>query len=86
MKNNFKNYIELPVIYLFLLKQVWKQKKFNKKYLQPKLATYHENDGSLTATDLNKITNYYALGVSGILGTSFCVLRGYKMKLAERKA
>ena len=86
MKNNFKNYIDLPVIYLFLLKQVWKQKRFNKKYLKPKLDPCHENDGSLTAKDLSKITNYYAMGVSGVLGTSFCVLRGYKMKLAERKA
>jgi len=86
MKNNFKIYIELPGIYLFLLKQVWKQKRFNKKYLDPKLELYKKrNDGSLTEKDLKKITDYYALGVSGILGTSFCILRGYKMKLAERK-
>jgi len=87
MKNNFKIYIELPGIYLFLLKQVWKQKRFNKKYLDPKLELYKKSsDKSLTEKDLKKITDYYALGVSGVLGTSFCILRGYKMKLAERKA
>jgi len=87
MKNNYKNYIQLPGIYIFLLKQVWRQKRFNNKYLQPKLDLYRSNnDGSLTEKDLKKITDYYALGVSGILGTSFCILRGYKIKLAERKA
>ncbi|WP_034890833.1 hypothetical protein [Gillisia sp. Hel_I_29] len=87
MKNNYKNYIQLPGIYIFLLKQVWRQRRFNNKYLQPKLDLYRsKNDGSLTEKDLKKITDYYALGVSGILGTSFCILRGYKIKLAERKA
>lgn len=86
MRNNFKNYIELPGIYLLLLKEVWKQRRFNKKYLQPKIDIFKKIDGCLTEKDLNKITDYYALGVSGILGTSFCVLRGYKMTLSERKA
>ncbi|MCF4101021.1 hypothetical protein L1I30_05040 [Gillisia sp. M10.2A] len=87
MKNSFRNFIELPGTYLFLLTQVWKQNVFNKKYLLPEIGLFEpSNDGSVSKEDIKKITDYYALGVSAVLGTSFCVLRGSKMKLPERKS
>ena len=44
----------------------------------------NNNDGSLTPQDLKKITSYYGLGVPGVLGESFCLLRGKKMTENER--
>jgi len=44
----------------------------------------NNNDGSLTPQDLKKITNYYGLGVPGILGELFCMLRGKPMTENER--
>jgi len=44
----------------------------------------NDNDGSLTSQDLKKITSYYGLGVPGILGELFCVLRGKPMTKDER--
>ncbi len=44
----------------------------------------NDNDGSLTPQDLKKITRYYGLGVPGILGELFCVLRGKPMTENER--
>jgi hypothetical protein len=44
----------------------------------------NDNDGSLTPKDFNKITNYYGLGVPGVLGESFCMLRGKPMAENER--
>ena len=44
----------------------------------------NDNDGSLTPQDLKKITSYYSLGVPGVLGESFCVLRKKPMTENER--
>lgn len=52
---------------------------------EKELSTFkNNNDGSLTHQDFKKITTYYGLGVPGILGESFCLLRGKKMAKNER--
>lgn len=43
-------------------------------------------DATITAKDINKITNYYALGVPAVLGTIFAKLRGKQLTTRERKA
>lgn len=84
-KEGFKNLIALPRVYGFLLNNVWKQKKYIRRTLEAELIPFRkDNDGSLTPADFKKITNYYALGVPGILGEAFCVLRGKEMRERER--
>ena len=62
-----------------------KQKRFIKNVAEKELITFkNNNDGSLTPRDLKKITGYYGLGVPGVLGESFCVLRGKPMTENER--
>lgn len=45
-----------------------------------------DRDSSITADDIKKITNYYALGVPAILGTMFSRVRGKKLSIRERRA
>ena len=80
-----RNLIRLPSIYFLLLKNVAKQKRFIKNVVERELLPFKKNnDGSLTPQDLKKITSYYGLGVPGILGELFCVLRGKPMTENER--
>jgi hypothetical protein len=44
------------------------------------------SDATITAKDINKITNYYALGVPAVLGAIFSGLRGRRLSLRERLA
>jgi hypothetical protein len=68
-----------------LFKNIAKQKRFLKNVVEKELITYKsDNDGSLNPLDFQKITSYYGLGVPGILGESFCVLRGKPMTEKER--
>lgn len=77
--------LALPPIYFFLLQKVRKQKNFIETLLQKELYPYKlKSDGSLTSADFNKITGYYALGVPGVIGESYCVLRGRPMHPRER--
>ncbi len=79
------NLISLPSIYFLLLKNVTKQKRFIRNVAENELTEFkNDNDGSLTPQDLKKITSYYGLGVPGILGELFCVLRGKPMTENER--
>jgi len=85
LKYKIRNLISLPSIYFLLLKKVTKQKRFIRNVAENELTAFkNNNDGSLTPQDLKKITNYYGLGVPGILGESFCVLRGKPMTKNER--
>lgn len=79
--------VSLPRYYFFLLKSISTQKRFLKKELKPELENFRRtNDGSLTCEDLKKITGYYSLGVPGILGEGFAVLRGNPLLPNERSA
>lgn len=81
----FKQALILPGIYFFLLKSVFKQKRFIQNQLEKELLEFRKtNDGSLTLADFRKIRYYYALGVPGILGESLAVLRGYSLTKKER--
>ncbi len=81
----FSNLYSLPGIFLFLLKSLKVQKSFIKKNVHPKIVSILKtNDGSVTPADVEKITNYYALGVPAILGEAFCVLRGKPLQDSER--
>lgn len=83
--NYIRNLQWLPGIYLFLLKCVYKQKRFLKKELEPEFEPFRrENDGSLAEAHFKKITSYYAMGVPSILGESLCVLRGSPLTQDER--
>lgn len=85
MRSRIRNLISLPSVYFLLLKNVTKQKRFIKNVAEKELIAFkNENDGSLTPQDLKKITSYYGLGVPGVLGESFCVLRGKPMTENER--
>lgn len=80
-----RNIISLTSVYFFLLKNILNQKRFIKKVAEKELIVFkNNNDGSLTPKDFNKITNYYGLGVPGVLGESFCLLRGKPMTKNER--
>jgi len=82
---SIRNLISLPSIYFLLLKNVAKQKRFIRSVAENELTEFkNNNDGSLTPQDLKKITNYYGLGVPGILGELFCVLSGKPMTKNER--
>ena len=82
---NIRNLISLPSVYFFLLKNVLNQKRFIKNVIENELTAFKSNnDGSLTPEDFKKITRYYGLGVPGILGELFCLLRGKKMAKDER--
>ncbi|QED37607.1 hypothetical protein FK178_07655 [Antarcticibacterium arcticum] len=76
--------LSLPEIYFFLLKSVWKQKKFIRKNLFPNLIPFAEANDGITGKDLKKITSYYALGVPAILGESLAILRGEPLHQTER--
>jgi len=85
LKYRIRNLISLPTIYFLLLKNVTKQKRFIRNVAKNELTAFkNNNDGSLSPQDLKKITSYYGLGVPGILGESFCVLRGKPMTENER--
>jgi len=83
--HKIRNIISLTSVYFFLLKNVLKQKRFIKNVMEKELTAFkNDNDGSLTPQDFKKITNYYGLGVPGVLGESFCLLRGKAMTENER--
>ncbi|AZQ61529.1 hypothetical protein EI427_04585 [Flammeovirga pectinis] len=63
---------------------LYKQKKFIAKYLTSDLITFRKSDTSLSEKDFIKIKSYYGLAITGILGTSICLLRGKKMSFKER--
>lgn len=80
-----KNIFSLPPVYIFLFQKILRQKRFINTHLKKELYPYSIiTDGSLKEADLKKITSYYSLGVTAVLGESFCVLRGQKMHPRER--
>ena len=83
--HKIRNIISLTSVYFFLMKNVVRQKRFIKNVAEKELIAFrNNNDGSLTHQNFNKITNYYGLGVPGVLGESFCLLRGKPMIKNER--
>ncbi|MFK5855268.1 MAG: hypothetical protein QM503_03990 [Bacteroidota bacterium] len=85
MGKTIKNAILLPTIFVKLLLDLNRQKKFMKLNITPIIQkSQNNNDGTLTEKDIVKINKYYALAVPAILGEAFCVLRGSIMTDAER--
>ncbi len=85
MRKILHNAIQLPVIFMKLLSDLQRQKKFMKHHIalllnQAKIT----NDGTLTDKDFLKINKYYGLAVPAILGEAFCTLRGVPMCESER--
>lgn len=89
MKNKQWRYtigsFSLPPVYSLLLFRVWKQKRFIASHLEKELFNYKvSNDGSLEEKEFRKITQYYALGVPGVLGEALAVLRSKPLTARER--
>ncbi len=79
--------LSLPVAVYAVLNNISRQKKFLQKAIFPMLhETTKHNDGSITETDLKKITTYYGLAVPAILGEAFCALQGRELTHDERWA
>lgn len=79
------NTIKLPSIFIKLLCDLNRQKKFMKQLLNPILdKAKTTNDGTLSEKDFMKINKYYGLAVPAILGEAFCTLRGKPMSDSER--
>lgn len=83
----FSNLLSLPAIILKVVNDVWKQKRFINKSIQPILNDYKtSNDGTLDEEDFKKITSYYGFGVPAVLAESYAALRGKKLTKEERLA
>ena len=66
--------------------QIKTQKVFIHSYLHPFLSKYHaQNDGSLTAYDFEKITNYYGIGSPVLAGEGIAQLLNTRVGTKERK-
>ncbi len=77
----------LPFLYFSFNKNL----KYQKKYIEKTLLLDIEEikkikDSSLDNKDFKKITDYYGLAVTAILGESYCSLRAEKMSEKERYA
>ncbi len=87
LKTIAANIFKTPGIAAALITNVKKQKAFIRKYIQPDLdEAEHNNDGTLDASDLKKITSYYGLAIPAIIGEFIASLRGYGLIEEERKA
>ncbi len=87
MPPTIKKYFGLGQSILAVIFQLRKQRKFLSDEISPQLAhATKSNDGTLSETDLKKITHYYGWAVPAILGEAFCMLRGSKMSEKERRA
>lgn len=85
MAKTILNAILLPSIFMKLLRDLQRQKKFMKHHIAPLLhQAKSTNDGTLTEKDFLKINKYYGLAVPAILGEAFCTLRGVPMCESER--
>lgn len=81
------NILHIPGLLIKVLKDVWKQKSFIKKHVQPVLDTFKEtNDGSIQTTDFTKIVKYYGFGTTAVLAENVATLRGKKLSFIERWA
>ena len=85
MTKIIRNIIVLSSIFMKLLRDLKKQKRFMKHYIASLLnQAKNTNDGTLSDKDFIKMNKYYGLAVPAILGEAFCVLRGTKMTDSER--
>jgi len=85
IKKYICNIIEIPLLYLFFRRNYKQQKLFMKEtILLDTEGIKQQKDQSLTEKDIRKIKHYYGLAVP-IIGEIFCVLRGNRITLSERK-
>lgn len=76
----------LPRYIRFALSVLYQQWFLKRELLNDISGFVARGDATITARDINKITNYYALGVPAVLGTIFSRLRGKLLTTRERKA
>lgn len=87
MINYSKNLINLPFLYVSLLRKLRYQRKFIQDTLLVDIQeSKSTNDHSLNDQDYKKITGYYGLAVPVLFGESYCVLRGKGLSPGERMA
>jgi hypothetical protein len=87
MKHHVANFLGFFPRYIQFAFSVFYQHLFIKKELMKDVKLFlEESDSSITADDIRKITNYYALGVPAILGIMFSRVRGKRLSLSERRA
>jgi len=85
MRKPINNAIKLPLIFIRLIGDLKRQKRFMKLNIEPIIYSARiNNDNTLSDKDINKINRYYGLAVPAILGELFCVLRGSGMTKSER--
>ncbi len=81
------NFLRFPAVAYVVLRNLKRQKKYlNKKLIPLFREIEQENDGTVDAEDIRKITTYYGNYTTSVLGESFCTLRGKKMTEKERWA
>lgn len=76
-----QNLWALPQLLAVQLWQLFRQKRFIKKYIAKQ---FKGITPSLSKQSYKKMTLYYGLFVPGVLGTAFCALRSKKIRHNER--
>ena len=82
-----RNVLVFPRKLKQIKKQVKVQRAFIHKHLHPILSKYHhQNDGSLSAFDFDKITNYYGIGSPVLAGEGISGFLNKIISDSERKS
>lgn len=87
---NFQNYLEniikIPILFFFILRSYYRQKKFIEKTILKDIEEVKKGkDQSLNEKDFRKIKTYYGIAVP-IIGEMYCLLRGTKLSNSERES
>lgn len=87
---NFQNYLEniikIPILFFFILRSYYRQKKFIEKTILKDIEEITiGKDQSLNEKDFRKIKTYYGIAVP-IIGEMYCLLRGTKLSNSERES
>ena len=80
------NILHIPLVTIKVLRDLHTQKKFIARHLQPILLEFQAVNNSTPDIDYKRITNYYALAVSAIIGETHCTLHRKAMTTTERRA
>ena len=80
------NILHIPLVAIKILRDLHTQKKFIARHLQPILLEFQAANNLTPDIDYKRITNYYALAVSAIIGEIHCTLHRKEMTTTERRA
>ncbi|MDX2188578.1 MAG: class 1 isoprenoid biosynthesis enzyme [Bacteroidota bacterium] len=81
----FINLINLPRVIIKCFVCLIKQKLYLTYNVKPLLRIFLENnDGSISKADIDKILNYYGLGMTFVLAEGYCLLLGKNITSKER--